>query len=75
MATTRDISVKVVMGIVGAGLCLVFPFCILPHYLKLSMVVGQKVTLDTDGYDMRKYGSLVKLRHIFWDRCYFPFSK
>lgn len=62
---TRDFGATVVKGMVGAGLCLVSPMCLLPHHLRVSIAVGQEVTVDTDGHAVRKYGSLVKLRRLF----------
>ena len=53
---TRVFRVSTVVGIVGSGLFLLSPFSILVPFLWVSIVEGQKLTMDPDGYTIRRYG-------------------
>ena len=57
---TRVFRVSTVVGIVGSGLFLLSPFSILVPFLWVSIVEGQKLTMDPDGYTIRRYGFCIK---------------
>ena len=50
---------KIVVDIVDSGLFLLSPFSILVPFLWVSTAEGQKITMDPDGYTIRKYGFLI----------------
>lgn len=59
MGRTTVSGVTTVVGIVGSGLFLLSPFSILVPFLWVSTAEGQKITMDPDGYTIRKYGFLI----------------
>ena len=59
MGRTRVFVVMIVVDIVVSALFLLSPFSILVPFLWVSTAEGQKITMDPDGYTIRKYGFLI----------------
>ena len=74
---TRVFVVMIVVDIVGSALFLLSPFSILVPFFWVSIAEGQKITMDPDGYPVRKYGFFFfnKLGHLLWEQIYFQFSQ